>query len=135
VSINDQGAASLLPPPPAPRRWGLLLPRVDADGRELFDAKRQPVYPTLTCPAGHIINWDWNIGGDCYPRCATIVGKQSECGLRIWICPLPRREKAGAPRLLVAEVDWREIQYMSGRHMDPDEIIRFLGLTWDSRAA
>jgi hypothetical protein len=113
-----------------PRRWGILLPKRDKDGREVTDSKGHPVYPELTCPAGHVIGWEWNLIGDGFPRCTHDWENRRECGLRLWVCSIPRRERPGSPRFIVAEVDWREIAYMSEHYMDPDEVIAWLGLSW-----
>lgn len=109
---------------------GILLPRRRDDGRELTNAQGHPVYPELTCPAGHVMTWEWNLIGDAFPLCTHDWQLRKECGLRLWVCPMTRREKPGSPRFIVAEVDWRDIAYITQHYMDPDEIIGWLHLAW-----
>ncbi len=102
-----------------PRRWGILLPKRDTHGRELTSANGHPLYPDLSCPEGHSIGWEWNLLGDGFPRCSHGWENRRECGLRLWVCPMPRRAKPGSPRFIVAEVDGREIVYMQHTTWSP----------------
>ncbi|HET8777963.1 MAG TPA: hypothetical protein VFN76_09920 [Candidatus Limnocylindria bacterium] len=124
----------------SPRRHGIILPERNEDGTIRRTAAGAPAYPVIRCPYGHEIGWEWNTIGDTFPRCGHLLSKHQnektqKCNARLWILPLPQRGEPGCPWILVAEVDRAEIAYMEQQFMTPDEIVRFLGLTWGAGRA